>query len=246
MRKISSVIFLLFVVNISFAQSWLDIGIKGGYGFGILNNANIWNDTKYNHRLNGTGFFGGKIGLNFNENHEITVDFIYGNFKQAFRYDIDLSKLDSTSTITPTEEHSSEITFTKMDVIFMYRHNKDGRYVEIGPRLSLINNSNRTDDYYTEEFNPNYFNNNIFGITVGFGGYMMGTENFGITAGARLGLGLSDLISNEGKIANMPTLKSYETYKETFPVTLELVFEANLDFAYLAKAQCGRRKLLTF
>lgn len=246
MRKISSVIFLLFVVNISFAQSWLDIGIKGGYGFGILNNANIWNDTKYNHRLNGSGFFGGKIGLNFNENHEITVDFIYGDFKQAFRYDIDLPKLDSTSTITPTEEHSSEITFTKMDIIFMYRHNKDGRYVEIGPRVSLISNSNRTDDFYTEEFNPNYFNNNIFGITVGFGGYMMGTENFGITAGARIGLGLSDLISNEGKIANMPALKSYEAYKETFPVTLELVFEANLDFAYLAKAQCGRRKLLTF
>ena len=128
----------------------------------------------------------------------------------------------------------------------MYRHNKDGRYVEIGPRMSLISNSNRTDDFYTEEFNPNYLNNNIFGITVGFGGYMMGTENFGITAGARLGLGLSDLISNEGKIANMPALKSYEAYKETFPVTLELVFEANLDFAYLAKAQCGRRKLLTF
>ena len=128
----------------------------------------------------------------------------------------------------------------------MYRHNKDGRYVEIGPRMSLISNSNRTDDFYTEEFNQNYFNNNIFGITFGFGGYMMGTENFGITAGARLGFGLSDLISNEGKIANMPALKSYDAYKPTFPVTLELVFEANLDFAYLAKAQCGRRKLLAF
>ena len=44
----------------------------------------------------------------------------------------------------------------------------------------------------------------------------------------------------------MPTLKAYDAYKGTFPVTLQLVFEANLDFAYLAKAQCGRRKLLTF
>jgi len=74
----------------------------------------------------------------------------------------------------------------------------------------------------------------------------MGTENFGITAGARLGFGFSDLISSEGQTVNMPTLKAYDTYKGTFPVTLQLVFEANLDFAYLAKAQCGRRKLLAF
>ena len=246
MRKISSVIFLLFVVNISFAQSWLDIGLKGGYGYGILNNANIWDDTKYNHRLNGSGFFGGKLGLNFNENHEITVDFIYGNFKQGFQYDVDLPKLDSNSTFTPTEEHNSEITFTTMDIILMYRHNKDGRYVEIGPRISLISNSKRTDDYYTEEFNQNYFNSYIYGMTFGFGGYMVGTENIGITAGARLGFGFSDLISEEGKAFNMPTLKAYDSYKGTFPVTLQLVFEANLDFAYMAKAQCGRRKLLTF
>ena len=55
MRKISSGIFLFFVVNISFTQSWLDIGLKIGYG--ILNNSNIWDDTQYNHRLNGSGFF---------------------------------------------------------------------------------------------------------------------------------------------------------------------------------------------
>jgi len=246
MRKISSAIFLFLVVNLSFAQSWLDVGLKGGYGFGILNNSNIWDDPGYSHRLNGSGFFGGKIGFNFNDEHEITVDFIYGSFKQGFRYDVDLPILDSTSTIVPTEEHSSEITFTTMDIILMYRHNKDGRYVEIGPRMSLISNSNRTDDYYTTAFNPNYFNSNVLGMTVGFGAYMMGTENFGITAGARLGFGFSDLISSDGQSVNMPTLKAYDTYKGTFPVTLQLVFEANLDFAYMAKAQCGRRKLLTF
>ena len=246
MRKLSSVIFLFFVVNISFAQSWLDIGLKGGYGYGILNNANIWDDPGYNHRINGSVFFGGKIGFNFNEKHEITVDFIYGDFKQGFRYDVDLPKLDSNSTITPTEEHNSEITFTTMDIILMYRHNKDGKYVEIGPRMSLISNGNRTDDYNTDLFNQNYFNSSIFGMTVGFGAYMVGSENFGITAGARLGFGFSDLISNNGQFVNMPTLKEYDTYKGTFPVTLQLIFEANMDFAYMAKAQCGRRKLLTF
>lgn len=246
MRKISSVVFLFFVVNLSFAQSWLDIGLKGGYGYGILNNSNIWDDPGYNHRLNGAVFFGGKIGFNFNEKHEITVDFIYGDFKQGFRYDVDLPKLDSNSTITPTEEHNSEITFTTMDIILMYRHNKDGKYVEIGPRMSLISNGNRTDDYNTDPFNQNYFNSSIFGMTVGFGAYMVGSENFGITAGARLGFGFSDLISTEGRTVNMPTLEVYDAYKGTFPVTLQLVFEANLDFAYMSKAQCGRRKLLTF
>ena len=55
----------------------------------------------------GQVFFGGKIGFNFNEKHEITVDFIYGDFKQGFRYDVDLPTLDSNSTITQTEEHNS-------------------------------------------------------------------------------------------------------------------------------------------
>jgi len=246
MRKLTTTLFLFSLVNLSFAQGWLDLGLKGGYGVGILNNSNIWNDASYNHKLSGSGFFGAKLGLNFNDEHEVTVDFIYGNFKQGFTYDVDIEGADTTGIIQ-TKEYNSEITFTNMDIILMYRHNRDGRYVEIGPKLSLISNSKRTDNYeLAPAFDQSYFNKNTLGMTFGFGAYMMGTENFGITAGARLGFTFSDLISNEGINANQPTLKSYDTYKGSFPITLQLVFEANLDFAYLAKAQCGRTKLLTF
>ena len=63
-------------------------------------------------------------------------------------------------------------------------------------------------------------------MTVGFGAYMVGTENFGITAGARLGFDFSDLISEEGKTVNMPTLKAYDSYKGTFPVTSAVSFRS--------------------
>ena len=75
----------------------------------------------------------------------------------------------------------------------------------------------------------------------------MGTENFGITLGARFTYGLGDLISPEGKTRHFPYYENYPTYAKTAPFTAMLVMEMNLDFAYLAKAKCkNKRKLILF
>lgn len=247
MRKTTLAILLFFIVNISFAQNWLDIGLKGGYGTSILMNGNIWSDGLYNHKITGVGNFGAKVGFNFDATHEITADVMFNKFHQEFKYDIELASA-TDSTVLITEAHNSSLSYKSVDLIFMYRHNNDGRYSEIGPVISLLQTASRSDDLQGSTVGniKQYLNPSIMGISGGFGTYIMGTENFGITAGARLTYMFSDLVSSDGKILNMPTEKEYSSYKGSFPLFVQIIFEANLDFAYLSKAQCGRRKLMTF
>lgn len=246
MRKTTLAILLFFVLNNSFSQNWLDVGLKGGYGAGLLMNSNIWDDPLYNHELTGTGNFGAKLGFNFNEEHEVTFDAMFGSFIQNFKYDIELASATDTSVLV-TEAHKSSLTFKSTNLIFMYRHNNDGRYGEIGPQVTIISSSSRTDDFSgATAFDQSHFEKFMVGMSAGFGAYVMGTENFGITAGFRFSYMFTDLISENGKLVNQPTLKKYDSYKGSYPLYFQLVFEANLDFAYLAKANCGRRKLLTF
>ena len=55
-----------------------------------------------------------------------------------------------------------------------------------------------------------------------------------------------DIFSENGKSINLPTLKQYDSYSASHPLSILFVLEANFDFAYVAKAQCSRRKLILF
>lgn len=241
MKQIITLLTLFTIFFSSQAQTWVDLGIKGGAGANFLMNQNIWGDVDYNHAFT-TGYtFGGKIGFNFNQEHEITFDAIFGNFKQKFTYSI-------TDTIAETTaEYDSEMGFKRTDLSLMYRHNKNGSYLEFGPCIALLSSPYRNDSRTVNlEFNENHVNLMNKGLILGFGNYVMGTESFGITAGMRITQYFDDFISSKGQIANLPTLTSYETYKGSRPLFIEFIFEANFDFAYVAKAKCGRKKLMFF
>ena len=242
MTRTACLIFSLLLAHTSISQGWLDVGVKGGWGLSLLNNKNIWGDADYNHDLSTSGFFGGKLGLNFNMEHEITFDVGYGKFNQKFKH----SLMDVNGTQL---DFQSMISFTKMDYMIMYRHNENGKYMEIGPVLSSVSSPQKTDTYSHPDqidFGSDHVNTPLMGATLGFGNYMMGTDNFGVTFGARISVWFSDLISENGKAYNFPTQTTYDSYAPSAPVTIQLVMEANFDFAYLAKAQCGRKKLLMF
>ena len=74
----------------------------------------------------------------------------------------------------------------------------------------------------------------------------MGTDNFGITMGFRFNYDFSDAFTEDNM--NFPAMKNYSTaYTQSHPITAMLVMEANLDFAYMAKAKCkNKRKLILF
>ncbi len=228
-----------------YGQGWLDVGLKGGVGPTLLMNQNIFGDAGYNHQLGASGCFGGKIGLNFNSNHQITVDVMVNNFNQKFKYS---EVIDTTSKEEQTYE--SNIKYRSLDFILMYRHNSDGRYFEVGPLVSNMMSVERGDSKIVGgkdlDFTSDMVNKIQAGFVFGFGAYFIGNENFGITSGLRISYIATDLISTNGINKNYPNLIKYDAYKASHPLFIQIVFEANLDFAYLSKAKCGKRKLLMF
>ena len=128
----------------------------------------------------------------------------------------------------------------------MYRHNKEGRYSEIGTSIETILNAQRKDEIEKAQIEKNDFTKTETNLVAGFGAYLLGSENFGITTGIRISYGLNDLISLAGQNKNLPTFKQYESYSASHPLSIIFIIEANFDFAYVAKAQCSRRKLILF
>ena len=243
MRKTILTLTTFAIINTSFAQNWLDIGIKGGYGLSLLYNQNIFDDSGFNHQLSGAYSFGGKIGLNFGENHEVTVDILSSSFKQKFKFNI----TDSLSGGSPT--YNSQINYQALDILLMYRSNNEGRYFEIGPYMSLIKEAQHTNEYLdiVNETVTNNWNKNGYGVAMGFGAYLICSENFGVTFGARFNYMISDAISTLGQSNNFPANKNYDSYKASHPFSAMIVMEMNYDLGYLASAKCSkRRKIILF
>jgi len=243
MRKTILTLSTFTIMTTSFAQNWLDLGVKGGYGLTLLFNQNMFDDGSFNHQLS-TGYtFGGKLGYNFGENHEVTFDVMSSGFSQKFKFNI----VDSTSGSSP--EYRSAISFKALDLLLMYRNNNSGRYFEIGPIMSLLKDGKHTNEYYdiTDSDVSANWSKIGYGVSMGFGAYMLGTENFGITFGARFNYMLSDAISAAGQSNNFPANKNYGTYKASHPFSAMLVMEMNYDLGYLAQGKCTkRRKIILF
>lgn len=257
MKKLTLIALLFSLFNQLHAQGWVDIGIKGVWGPTFLYNQKVFDDNRYNHQITTKGGFGGKVGFNFNTEHEITFDFMVGGLSQDFSYSM---LLDSTAS--SAEGFSSNLSYNSFDFLLMYRNNNDGKYFEVGPVLSNIRKVNRSDSYYGSGTDPNFSISDInslqYGLSFGFGAYFLGSDNFGVTGGLRISYLLSDLINNNQQVnQGYPFGEHYvmnsgyngtaaPTSSASHPLLVQLVFEANLDFAYLARANCGRTKLLMF
>jgi hypothetical protein len=258
MRKVFAIMFILGSLTHARAQMWLDLGLKGSVGFDMLYNKNINDDPEFNRQLS-LGFnVGGKLGLNFSDFHELTFDFLYYSFDQKYKYNV-LNPIDNSKP-----EFIRSIKFSGIDFLLMYRHNNDGRYVEIGPQLSLVKNVKATDNFSGSNFSgidlKSQLSPNFTSIVLGFGSYLIGTENFGMTTGIRLSYSFSDLVRDNGQSSNFPTNNSvfstssltlvdrtYTSYAPTHILTAMFVMELNFDFAYMAKAKCSnKRKLVLF
>jgi hypothetical protein len=242
MRKLLTLSLITVISLNSYSQAWMDIGLKGSWGLNFLYNKNML-DNDYTAKFSSGYTFGGKLGWNFNESHEVTFDVMYYQFNQTFKY----NQTDSSGKASP--EFTRNISFTGMQFYLMYRNNKDGHYVEIGPMLSTISHAKVTDDLPLSPAQDDYahdFMRTNFGLAFGFGGYLIGTQNFGITMGFRATYSLTDAVKDDG-VTNFPAFQKFDTYTVTRPISVMVVMEANLDFAFMAKAKCSnKRKLVLF
>ena len=241
MKKITIGLGLFMLSHILFAQGgWIEAGLKGGYGVNFLINKNYYSDHNFSPKLSFGYMFGGKIGINFNETHSVTIDVTSSVFEQKFNY----STLNADS-VTRTI-YSGSIGYNSLDFLLMYRKASDGGYIEIGPQYSMVAKVRLKDEANSAANTTDVASNMVksyYSAVFGFGGYLVGTENFRVTIGFRAAYGLTDIISSVGKQNNFPVPNEYPAYKPTHPLTGMMVMEMNYDIGYFARSKCKKRKV---
>lgn len=230
---------LAFLSFQSQAQNWVDVGLKGNYGISHLFNVGVLNNPNYAAMFTYNGSYGGKVGFNIGEFHEITFDGMWGKFGQNYDYSIEIEPEDH-------EPFTGSIGFKTTELILMYRNNNEGRYFEVGPSYTLVKGAAANFGHLSvQPDDPDALIQPYTSMVMGFGAYVMGTDYFGITMGFRMSYALTDITTTKGQAADFPSfMTNEEEYTQTHPLFFGVSMEANFDLAYLAKANCGKRKKL--
>jgi hypothetical protein len=248
MKKLLIIPAFLLIFISSHAQQWVDIGAKGMFNSTWILNSNINNDKYAAYDLS-FGYGGGlKLGFNFNESAEITLDAIYSTVNQKY--------ISNGSD----NKWSREVNLSYLDLPLLFKSNKEGTYIEIGPQFSVLmgakdklafENADAIRDYNRNPADQYYEKKNIAAV-FGFGSYLFGTENLYVCFGMRATYGFLDIISKEGgKDLEYTSLTpdnnaSPKSYRGTNNLTIGFVLELNYDLGYLVSASCGKRRVLFF
>ena len=240
MRKITFASLLFIFSHTIYAQSWLEVGIKGGAGLDFLINKNVSSDVTHTSKFSYGYTYGGKLGWNFNEEHAITLDVLYSGFGKTYDYYV-TNPLDSTKK----NFYNKTFNFNSLDFLLMYRHVKNSSYFEIGPQVSSVKKASATDNQPGSALNGDISNNLVkkyYSAVIGAGGMLAGTENFRVILGFRVMYTFTDIVSADGQKNNFPTGNKYGTYQQSNPISAMLVMELNYDLGFLAKSNCKKKK----
>jgi hypothetical protein len=260
MRFSFSLTFIFFISLNAFSQGWLDCGVKGGFGGAALVNSNVWKSSTVEHLLSPAYTFGGKVGVNFNMNFQITFDIMHKKSSQRYLFQPELESAVNGALRT---KWNKTVTLNSFDLPLLFRHNGDnGSFFEIGPQFSIIGKIKETTDQpsasQTRDIKDNFTKTNL-GAIVGFGSFMLGTQNTYLVLGFRVHYGLQDLISkkggkdlnsyypiNNGELESFEPGFQFDEYKVTNPLSAVVYLEVNYDLAYLTRSNCKRTALKFF
>jgi hypothetical protein len=240
MKKITFLALLFIFSNIIYAQSWVDIGLKGGYGLDFLINKNISTDETHSSTFAFGYTYGGKLGWNFNEAHAVTLDVLYTGFGKNYEY-YTLNPTDSTKK----NFYTKNFKFNSLDFLLMYRHVKNASYFEIGPMVSSVKKASATDNQPGSKFDGDISDNLVktnYSAVIGAGGMLAGTENFRVILGFRVMYTFNDIVSADGQKYNFPSGNKYNSYSQSNPISAMMVMEFNYDLGFLAKSNCKKKK----
>lgn len=211
------------------AQTWFELGLKGGPATTFLINGNIMDDAQYNHKVVPTYFAGFKVGVNFGEEHGVAFDLSTTAIRQKYNNEYDLSLFDERFIKGQT-----------IDIGVLYHRTKASGYFEIGPQISLLQSASVQDDNGAAYSIINDINSNYFGATMGFGGYITGNETLSLMVGLRFSYGFKIFPENYDGAPLIAQL-NYDTPRATDVATVMLCFELNYSLGYLVRSSCGRR-----
>ncbi len=238
MKKPRLTLLLCLISLTSFSQTWFEAALRGQFGPTFLVNNNISKDHHVSQELSYGNGFGGRLGVCFNDIHEVQVEFMLSQSTQKYHI-----KLDSSATVI----YDKKIVFKTYDIPLLYRHWSNGGYFEVGPQISLVRSAIETNTLapgvttVSPKFSENYYSG-----VIGFGANFVGSGPFSLVLGARLSYGLSDLIGSAGgrsQTQSYPLTDSfynatYGSYKPTNAVSAMLVIEASFDVGYFVSSHC--------
>jgi hypothetical protein len=210
------------------AQTWFEMGLKGGPAVTLLTNSNLFDDVAYNHRIAGTYFFGGKIGINFGPHNGIAFHGGMTRLHQKFENLYEVRTFDNRA-----------IQVNLVDIGVLYHRTKESGYFEVGPRISLVKNPTRMDDGGNALNISEQLYSSYYGFDLGFGAFLIGNDHLTLMTGFRFSYGITPLSDNESLYA--PENAIYATSKSVHVLTGMLCLELNYSLGYLVKRGCGQR-----
>ncbi len=213
---------------------WWDAGVKVGYGLTGMINTNLFDDKNYEHHIS-TGYsLGAKFGMYFGLYNGVTFDISTATYNQDFDF------------FRNNKTFYHDIKWQTLDLALLYRNQRNGVYVELGPQLSLVNKVTQKDDFAPENTDVKaYYEKNYISAIFGIGGYILNYETFTTMLGIRLGYGFTDMINKDGQALNYPNpsaaAQPYAKYAKTNPAFVQLNMEFNFALGYYGKSSCSKR-----
>jgi len=248
-------IFLIFIAGLListslFAQkrktstiNWLSIAIKGGYGGSLLMNQNIFSDKKVTPNfMNGSYFFGGRIGWTLGDYIGVSFETDFSTFGQEF------DVFDGSVNFNKITKISS------MDLIPMLRFTATtGFYAELGPKFSTLKSITETPTLDAALFPgglTNVYNEKYTSAILGIGFYYLFVERITLSLGFRANYGWKSMVSNSSYYSVTDDGRYFPdtpyTNSTVNLIQLQGVLELNYFFGFFGDASCGKGRLMLF
>lgn len=229
MKKIFLLFFTFFFLQKTFAQFWIEAGIKGATGTTLLYNSNVFNDALASYKMKSDFAVGPRIGLNFNDNHGVSIEGLYSKSRAYY----------AGKTAGNPNVQALNYEWNNIDAYVMYRYFYERSFIEIGPKLSTLREITQNTKDVTDKFNKSNL-----GAAFGFGGFLAGGENLTLSLNFRFDYQFSDFVGAAGKSATNAypnTISKYDSYSKTSPIIGRIGLDMTFALGGTAKAQCGRR-----
>ncbi len=225
---------------------FIDFGPKLIFGENALYNSKAsFSSDRYFHNPSSLGYGAGfKLALDFTRNIALVGEGVYYRFNQV--YDMTEPAAKGSRELN----YQKRISYSALEVPIMFRYNNDDMdYFEVGYVHSTILNVSETNDgkgaEVTQKVGDLYTKSNS-GLVLGFGGYVWGSNNLGVSTGLRFRYDFQDFVAQNGDVEGAPVYAlDSEPKGTTNPLAVNLVIELNYDLGfYMANNGCGNRKLL--
>ncbi len=218
MKKIIFLFGLFFCLT-AHSQFWIDVSARGGWGPTLLINKNVFQDDSLTHQFSSGHTFGGRLGLNFGDEHSINFDISTVTFNQDFEV---------------ATANAKQVSFSSLDFAFLYKRILEGRYMEIGPVFSQINDANNAG-----------FNEQNWGAILGFGRSIVGSDRFAVNIGVRLRYIFTDIMTANDQETHY--LRAYTPYETSTPLSANIVLDVEWAVGVFRTTTCyGKRRFVSF